>query len=65
MVDYDIPVDPKSRRMAFYRGLWRILEENEIVSSGRSTQSVWIFDDEKIAQFDSRSCAQIRVQSFV
>lgn len=50
VVDYDIPVEPRAKRMAFYRGLWAILEENSIVSSGRSTQSVWIIDDEKIAR---------------
>jgi hypothetical protein len=33
VLDYDIPVDPKAKGMAFYRGLWRILGENEIVSS--------------------------------
>jgi hypothetical protein len=50
VVDYDIPVESKARRMAFYRGLWKILEENRIVRSGKSTQSVWIIDDEKIAR---------------
>jgi hypothetical protein len=50
VVDYDIPVDPKAKRMAFYRGLWKILEEHEIVTGRRSTQSVWIIDDEKIAR---------------
>jgi hypothetical protein len=50
VVDYDIPVEPRAKRMAFYRGLWAILKENSIMSSGRSTQSVWIIDDEKIAR---------------
>ncbi len=49
-MDYDIPVESKARRMAFYRGLWKILEENRIVRSGKSTQSVWIIDDERIAR---------------
>jgi hypothetical protein len=50
VVDYDIPVEPKAKRMSFYRGLWAILEDNKIIRSGRSTQSVWIIDDEKIAR---------------
>lgn len=50
VVDYDIPVEPKSKRMAFYRGLWRIMREHGITKSGRSTQSVWIIDDEQIAR---------------
>jgi alkyl hydroperoxide reductase subunit AhpC len=36
--------------MAFYRGLWGILREHNIVTGGRSTQSVWIIDEEKIAR---------------
>jgi hypothetical protein len=50
VVDYDIPVEPRAKRMAFYRGLWAILDENNISRSGRSTQSVWIIDSEKIAR---------------
>jgi len=49
VVDYDIPVEPKAKRMAFYRGLWAILKKHEIVTS-KSTQSVWIIDDEEIAR---------------
>ena len=36
--------------MAFYRGLWKILEKHKIVTRRRSTQSVWIIDDEPIAR---------------
>ena len=50
VVDYDIPVEPRARRMAFYRGLWEILREFNIVTGKRSTQSVWIIDNEKIAR---------------
>ena len=50
VVDYDIPAEPKARRMAFYRGLWGILKEFEIVTGKRSTQSVWIVDNEVIAR---------------
>jgi pSer/pThr/pTyr-binding forkhead associated (FHA) protein len=50
VVDYDVPVEPRSKRMAFYRGLWKILKENKIMTGGRSTQSVWILDDAKIAR---------------
>jgi hypothetical protein len=50
VVDYDIPVEPRAKRMAFYRGLWKILQDHKIVTKGRSTQSVWIIDDEAIAR---------------
>ena len=49
VVDYDIPVEPHAKRRAFYRALHRILREHEITAD-RSTQSVWIMDDQKIAE---------------
>ncbi len=50
VVDYDIPVESRAKRMAFYRGLWKIMAAHRIPKSGRSTQSVWIIDDEQIAR---------------
>ena len=51
VVDYDIPAEPKAKRMAFYRALWKLLEEAKIVTvKGRSTMSVWIIDDRSIAE---------------
>jgi hypothetical protein len=49
VVDYDIPVDSVAKRRAFYRALHEILRTHEIVAD-RSTQSVWILDDEDIAK---------------
>ena len=49
VVDYDIPVQPHSKRRAFYRALHRILREHEITAD-RSTQSVWIMDNKGIAE---------------
>jgi hypothetical protein len=48
VVDYDIPVDGVAKRRAFYRGLHEILRDHDIVAD-RSTQSVWILDNEGIA----------------
>jgi hypothetical protein len=50
VVDYDVPVKPAARRMAFYRALWKLLKLHGLERSGRSTQSVWIIDDEEIAR---------------
>lgn len=50
VVDYDIPVDDSAKRRAFYRALHDILESRKIVTGKRSTQSVWIIDDEEIAR---------------
>ena len=49
VVDYDIPTEPKARRMAFYRALWALLEEHKILRTSKSTQSVWILDSQPIA----------------
>ena len=49
VVDYDMPVDGVAKRRAFYRALHEILRSHDIVA-GRSTQSVWILDSEKIAK---------------
>jgi len=49
VVDYDVPREPKAKRMAFYRALWRILKEHKIIAKARSTMSVWILDNEEIA----------------
>lgn len=48
VVDYDIPVDSVSERRAFYRALHEVLRSHDIVAD-RSTQSVWILDNEAIA----------------
>lgn len=48
--DYDVPREPKAKRMAFYRALWKILKEHKIVTRSRSTMSVWILDSEEIAR---------------
>lgn len=51
MVDYDIPAEPKAKRMAFYRALWKLLKEAKIVTAkGRSTMSVWIVDSQSLAE---------------
>ncbi len=50
VVDYDIPTEPKAKRMAFYRALWALLEEHKIVrTTSKSTMSVWILDSQEIA----------------
>ena len=49
IVDYDIPTEPKARRMRFYRSLWRLLRDVGF-EADRSTQSVWILDNRKIAE---------------
>ena len=49
VVDYDIPVDPQAKRRAFYRALHKTLRAYEI-EADRSTQSVWIIDNKKIAE---------------
>lgn len=49
IVDYDVPVEPTSQRMKFYRGLWRILASHGIETGERSTQSVWISGSEGLA----------------
>ena len=48
VVDYDIPVENMAKRRAFYRALHEILEAHDIVAD-RSTQSVWIIDNQEIA----------------
>jgi hypothetical protein len=50
VVDYDIPVDDGAKRRAFYRALHDILDSRKIVTGKRSTQSVWIIDNEEIAR---------------
>jgi hypothetical protein len=50
VVDYDIPVEGVAKRRAFYRALHEILESRKIKTGKRSTQSVWIIDDEEIAR---------------
>ena len=56
VVDYDIPVESVAKRRAFYRALHEILEPHDIVAD-RSTQSVWILDNEEIAnEIHSLSC---------
>ena len=49
VVDYDIPIRPHARRRSFYRALHRILVKHDIVAD-RSTQSVWVMDNEGIAK---------------
>ena len=49
VVDYDIPVRPQARRRAFYRALQGIVRKYDVVAD-RSTQSVWIIDNEQIAR---------------
>lgn len=49
VVDYDVPAEPFSRHMQFYRRLWKILRTANIEVRKRSTASVWILDDEQIA----------------
>ena len=49
VVDYDIPLEPHAKRRAFYRALHKILRKHEITAD-RSTQSVWILDNEHIAE---------------
>jgi hypothetical protein len=50
VVDYDIPAEPASRHMQFYRRLWKLLGAANIEIRKRSTQSVWILDDMGIAK---------------
>jgi hypothetical protein len=44
--DYDVPREPSAAHMRFYRRLWKLLRSREVTVGKRSTQSVWISDDE-------------------
>ena len=50
VVDYDIPVEPNSQRMKFYRALWRVLEEHQVPETERSTASVFISGSQPVAE---------------
>lgn len=59
VVDYDIPTDRVARvakRRVFYRALHEILSAHDFVAD-RSTQSVWILDNEGIGnEIHSLAC---------
>jgi hypothetical protein len=50
ITDYDLPAEDKAARIRFYRGLWKMLKEAHVELAQRSTQSVWISDDEDLAK---------------